>query len=62
MHKLIELGQNARKLAGRLDKLLYSETTLSKKEEQELFEKLGKKITANAMPNAAQFKTQLLSF
>ena len=35
---------------------------MSKKDEHELLDKLGRKVHANAMPNAAQFKNHLLSF
>ena len=51
VEKLIELGKTARKFTEKLDKLVYSETILDKKAENELFEKLGRKAHPNAMPS-----------
>ena len=62
VEKLIELGKTARKFTDKLDKLVYSDANLDKKAENDLFEKLGRKAYPKAMPNATQFKTQLLSF
>ena len=62
LKKLMDLSNTALSQVKGIDKLLYSTKTLSKKEEEDLYEKLGKKVPINSMPSAARFRTELASF
>lgn len=62
LQKLVELGSNARKLAGNLDGLLYNNSNVGKKEEKELANKLNRKLHINSMPNPDEFKSKLVAF